>query len=105
MAMQRSTLMLCKESALARQFDDAVWTTQADTGSGGQSDSEDEGVMIEQSSYCFGKIVDQLRLRAITMPGTPLPPRPVIVPHEEKNFGRVVSYYLPEVEDFIITKP
>mmetsp|Transcript_87209 Transcript_87209/g.168964 ORF Transcript_87209/g.168964 Transcript_87209/m.168964 type:complete len:258 (+) Transcript_87209:370-1143(+) len=32
MAVKRSTLMLCKESVLARQFDDAMWTAQQEEG-------------------------------------------------------------------------
>jgi hypothetical protein len=101
MTVKRSTLMLCKESALARQFDDAVWSTQQQEAAA-DSDSDDDGVMIEQSAYCFGKIVDYLRLRAIAMPGVKQPPPPVIVEHQRKNFGRVVSFYFPGVEDFII---
>lgn len=100
MSVRRSTLMLmlCPESSLARQFDDAAWTQQPDSDS--DSDSNDEGVMIEHSAYCIGKIVDQLRLRAIATLDD-LPPLPSILEHEKKNFERVVTYYFPGVEDFI----
>eukprot|EP00668_Euglena_longa_P000364 GGOE01000467.1.p1 GENE.GGOE01000467.1~~GGOE01000467.1.p1 ORF type:complete len:545 (-),score=64.97 GGOE01000467.1:363-1997(-) len=102
MSVKRSTLTICPESALARQFDTSSWAMRADDGSG-CSDSEDEGVMIEQSAYCFGKIIDQLRLRAIMQPGDPLPPPPSVVAHERKTFLRMVSYYFPGCEDFILT--
>ena len=59
-------------------------------------------VMIEQSAYCFGKILDQLRQRALAMPGAPPPPPPVVAADEDKNFRRVVAYYFPGVEDFIL---
>ena len=45
MAVKRSTLRQCPDSLLGRQFDDESWTEQQD---GDDSDSEDEGVMIEQ---------------------------------------------------------
>ena len=100
MAVRRSTLRLCAESVLARQFDAAVWTEQVDSD---DSDEEEAGVMVEHSAYCFEKIVDQLRLRAIMRPGDPLPPAPVVAEHEQKNFLRVVQFFFPGSEDFILT--
>eukprot|EP01052_Picozoa_sp_SAG31_P032813 SAG31_NODE_3637_length_4035_cov_1.699695_2_plen_723_part_00 len=105
MSVKRSTLMLCEESALARKFDDAVWNQDDGDDSDDSDDSEGDSVMIEQSAYCFGKIVNQLRLRAIMLPDEPLPPPPSVVEHEQKNFQRVVAYYFPGVEDFILTAP
>ena len=87
MTTKRSTLMLCAESALARKFDEKVWA-QDEGGIG--SDSDDEGVPIDHSAYSFGKILDQLRLRAINQPGAPLPPAPTVAEHQRKNFERVV---------------
>jgi hypothetical protein len=104
MAVKRSTLRLCEESALARRFDDSVWTEQSGKGSDGSgSDSEDDGrVPIDQSAYCFGKIVDQLRTIATTREGVDAPvPAPEIVAHERQNFARVVKYFFPECEAFI----
>jgi len=109
MSVRRSTLMLCPDSALARQFDAATWGQRRgeEDGEGGTEgaaeESEDEGVMIEQSAHSFGKIIDQLRLRAILQPGEPLPPPPCVVAHERKTFHRMVSYYFPGCEDFILT--
>jgi len=55
------------------------------------------GVLIEQDAYCFGKILDQLRLRAMCdalQDMTPLPP-PTIRKSYQKRFKRIVKYYFP----------
>jgi len=55
------------------------------------------GVLIEQSPYCFGKILDQLRLRAMcnaVQDSPPLPP-PIIGKPYQKRFKRIVEYYFP----------
>jgi hypothetical protein len=108
--IKRSTIMLCSESALARQFDATVWTqggSSADRDS--DDDSDDEGVFIEQNAYCFRLILDQLRLIAIAgpqdgEPAQPLPPDPSVVNHEKANFEKLLHFYFPGVESFIKTK-
>lgn len=45
------------------------------------SDIDDAGVLVHQPAYAFGKMIDQLRLTALT-------------PH-------VVQYYFPEQEHFV----
>ena len=55
------------------------------------------GVLIEQDAYCFGKILDHLRLRAMCdalQDTTPLPP-PTIRKSYQKRFKRIVKYYFP----------
>jgi hypothetical protein len=56
--------------------------------------------MIEQPAYAFGKLIDQLRLIAITPPDAVIP-RVYIAPHAKSNFETVVQYYFPGQEDFI----
>lgn len=100
MTVKRSTLMFFKESALARQFDDAVWATHLQEE--GECDSEDEGILIEHSSYCFGKIIDHLRLHAMVMPGMDPPLVPVVSDHQRDNFSRVVAFYYPGMADVFV---
>ena len=105
---KRTTLMLCADSALARQFDAAVWAQQAGGGAAAadesDSDEDDTGVVfIEQNAYCFKKIVHQLRLVGMTPPGEPIPP-PVIAEHEQKSFDKMVNFYFPGNEAFIKTE-
>jgi hypothetical protein len=124
MSVKRSTLRLCEGSVLAKQFDDSTWKQQgggADGGDasvgddwvgggggggggGGNSDDDDDDlVLIEQPSYCFGKIIDHLRIRAIN-PGTEqmAAPPPVVAAHERCSFEAVVGYYFPGSESFIL---
>ena len=108
---KRSTLMLCAESALARQFDDTMWTRQRDEGGqergvgggggGGSDDDDDDAVFIEQPTYAFLKLIDQLRLIGMGGHDNP-PPPPMVAQHEREIFERVVRYYFPGVEDFIM---
>jgi len=56
-----------------------------------------EGFLIEQSSYCFGKILDQLRLHALRSAFhdmAPIPPPTIREPYR-KRFKRIVEYYFP----------
>merc|ERR1719162_105324 len=56
-----------------------------------------EGFLIEQSSYCFGKILDQLWLHALCSAFhhmAPLPPPTIREPYR-KRFKRIVEYYFP----------
>ena len=102
MAVRRSTLQLCPGSVLGRQFDDESWTEQMVRISEDSEDSEEEGVMLEQSSYCFAKILDQLRLRAMQQGGAAPPPPPSVAAGEQKSFERLVGFYFPGCEDFIL---
>mmetsp|Transcript_32027 Transcript_32027/g.88488 ORF Transcript_32027/g.88488 Transcript_32027/m.88488 type:complete len:731 (+) Transcript_32027:106-2298(+) len=102
--VRRSTLMLCAESALARKFDNKVWsqlTANREVDEDEVSGSETDDILIEHSAYCFGKIIDQLRLKAMVPSDETLPP-PRIASHERDNFERIVKYYFPGVEDFIL---
>jgi hypothetical protein len=55
--MRRSTLRLCEGSVMYHQFDDTTWC----------SDDGDAEVLIVQSPYAFGKLINQLRLKAISV--------------------------------------
>jgi len=99
LSAKRSTLMRCADSALARKFDDAVWTQPA---RGASSDSEDDYEPIDFSAYCFGKMVDHLRLLALTSNDAESVSAPVIRADELNNFERLVKYYFPGREDWFI---
>ena len=102
---RRSTLTTCPDSVLATQFDAETWGSYGDGGGGGGGtspgrgglsaalegdDSDDEGVFIESSPYCFAKIVDQLRLMAMaTAAGDPPPPPPLVAVDEAANIRRM----------------
>lgn len=78
-------------------------------------------IFVDQNPYCFGKMIDQLRLHAICRVNDRLwpdskkdefceqglkrrsPPRSIICEHEEKRFKRTVDYYFPgeEASSFI----
>eukprot|EP01045_Picozoa_sp_COSAG04_P031289 COSAG04_NODE_5739_length_1506_cov_1.019190_1_plen_276_part_10 len=60
-------------------------------------------VEAEPNPYCFKKIVDQLRLIAIAVPGDP-PPAPIVAKHEEQNFEVAMQSYFAGHEDFVQTK-
>jgi hypothetical protein len=96
-AVRRSTLRQYEGSVLSCQFDDTAWC-QGEQDSGSVSD---DGVMVEQPAYAFGKLIDQLRLMAMTPPDMKVP-RSYIAPHEEGNFHAVVHYYFPGQEHQII---
>eukprot|EP00588_Corethron_pennatum_P027358 CAMPEP_0194312080 /NCGR_PEP_ID=MMETSP0171-20130528/9001_1 /TAXON_ID=218684 /ORGANISM="Corethron pennatum, Strain L29A3" /LENGTH=601 /DNA_ID=CAMNT_0039066451 /DNA_START=172 /DNA_END=1977 /DNA_ORIENTATION=+ len=168
MAVKRSTLGRCRDSVLAKQFDDPLWTRNGTCPSVkdwdfnqvakwaseqtnipgdvaqklskhkingselllfGRDDLKDLGIdrlgtlatvisainelkksasdnviFVEQSAYCFGKIIDQLRLRNMCQPGDELPPGPNICEPEKKRFKRIVEYYFPgeEASSFIL---
>jgi len=52
---------------------------------------------IEHSPYCFGKIVDYLRLKSAFCNGliSVDPPRPTVRQSEKQRFRRIVDYYFP----------
>jgi len=171
MAVKRSTLGLCRDSVLAKQFDDPLWKQNGNLGSVehwdfeqvatwasetknipdevtqklsenkikgyelllfGRDDLKEIGItrpgtlatvigainelknsalgnviLVEQSAYCFGKMIDQLRLRAMSQPDEELPPEPEIREPDKKRFKRIVEYYFPgdEASSFIIGPP
>ena len=52
--------------------------------------------LIEHSPYCFGKILDHLRLKwlqSIDLTGEPAPP--AVCDSQQKRFEKVVKYYFP----------
>jgi hypothetical protein len=106
--VKRSTLMLCPDSVLAR-FDTETWHqyeaaySSGDTESDSDEDNSTAVIKIDHQKYCFLKIIDQLRLVAMAQPGEP-PPPPIIAEHEQANFEKMVNYYFPGREDFIVTK-
>mmetsp|Transcript_9232 Transcript_9232/g.18874 ORF Transcript_9232/g.18874 Transcript_9232/m.18874 type:complete len:257 (+) Transcript_9232:364-1134(+) len=168
MAVKRSTLGLCRDSVLAKQFDDprwkrddssrsvegwdvervSKWASETDTlpdevarklrehaidGSAllvfGRDDLKEIGitapgtlakiihaiqklknsargdvVLVEESAYCFGKMIDQLRLRAMCGTDDEQPPEPEIREPDKKRFKRIVEYYFPgdEASSFIL---
>mmetsp|Transcript_4429 Transcript_4429/g.7734 ORF Transcript_4429/g.7734 Transcript_4429/m.7734 type:complete len:613 (-) Transcript_4429:273-2111(-) len=60
-------------------------------------------VLIEQSPYCFQKIVDHLRLIAMRQPYEPMPPAPHVNPQERKHFRKVVEFYFPgQTAEFLL---
>lgn len=62
-------------------------------------------VFVEHSAYCFGKVIDQLRIAAMQqLLDTPLP-APQVRSYERKRFKTIVEYYFPgESADFIMGK-
>ncbi len=104
---KRETLMLCGESALARQFDPELWAQHVVNADASESDSDEDdadAVLIQQPPYCFRKIVDQLRLLKISPADEP-PPPPVVSPHKQDEFEKMLSYYFPgSLEAFIRTQ-
>jgi len=90
MTTNRSTLQVYKDSVLARQFD-KVWT---DKGC-----SDEHAALIEHSPYCFGKILDFLRLKELNdnkfANGLWLPQ---VCDSERDRFRKIVDYYFPGEE-------
>ena len=58
--------------------------------------SQDAVTLIEHSPYCFGKILDYLRLKRFSSIGLGKEPAPPIVcEHKKEMFEKVVKYYFP----------
>ncbi len=58
--------------------------------------SQDVSTLIEHSPYCFGKILDHLRLKrlqSINLAEEPAPPS--VCESQQKRFEKVVKYYFP----------
>merc|ERR1740139_665234 len=127
MAVKRSTLGLCRDSVLAKQFENKINGTELLLF--GRDDLKEIGItrpgtlatvigaidelknshlgnviLVEQSTYCFGKMIDQLRLRAMCEVDDELAPEPSIREPDKKRFKRVVDYYFPgdESSSFIL---
>jgi hypothetical protein len=107
MSVRRSTLRLCEASVLYHQFDDTAWCQgnkrerQSEAGIDTDNDDDDAGVLIDQSPYAFGKLINHLRLKAMLSPGVKVP-RLYIAEQEMTNFEAVVQYYFPGQEEFIL---
>lgn len=92
MTTTRATLLVTDDSVLARQFDDTKWTEQG------------ECTLIEHSPYCFGKILDYLRLKRFhDQDFIDEPPLPTVHQNQRNRFQKVVRYYFPgESSKFIL---
>lgn len=54
------------------------------------------GTLIEHSPYCFGKILDYLRLKRLHNDGfIDEPPLPIVCDNQKNRFQKVVRYYFP----------
>lgn len=100
---KRSTLLLCPESAFAQLITAESGQAKADDDSEDSEDSgeEDMGVFIEENTYCVNKIVDQLRLRAMSKPNAS-PPPPSISKDRQDTFLVVLKKFFSGVEHFIM---
>ncbi len=69
--------------------------------------SQDVVTLIEHSPYCFGKILDYLRMKRFSSMGLGNEPAPPIVcEHKKEMFEKVVKYYFPgESSDPILGSP
>jgi hypothetical protein len=102
MSVKRSTLRMVANSPLACKFDDETWP---ETTSAAGDDSDDEGMSIDFSAYCFGAVLDHLRLLAVASYTGATVPRPSIRSDQRDNFARLVKYYFPGQEDTFIPIP
>lgn len=57
--------------------------------------NDNDVTLVEHSAYCFGKIIDHLRLLSLRMPDDPLPPPPQIRKSDKHRFERTVDFYFP----------
>jgi hypothetical protein len=101
MDVKRSTLRLCEDSVLSCQFDDAAWCQDGQQSGSDSEEETGEGVFIEQPAYAFSKVIDQLRLMAITAPDLKTT-MTRILPHEKGNYVSLVRYYFPGQENLFI---
>ena len=92
MTTTRATLLVTDDSVLAQQFDDTKWTEQGCT------------TLIEHSPYCFGKILDYLRLKRFhDQDFIDEPPLPIVHHNQRNRFQKVVKYFFPgESSKFIL---
>ena len=99
MSAKRSTLRMVANSPLACKFDDEIWPEST---SAAGDDSDDEGTSIDFSAYCFGAVLDHLRLLAVASYTGATVPLPSIRADQKDNFARLVKYYFPGQEDTFI---
>ncbi|KAK1732631.1 hypothetical protein QTG54_016692 [Skeletonema marinoi] len=65
--------------------------------------SQDTATLIEYSPYCFGKILDYLRLKRLQTLGlVDEPALPIVCESQKKRFEKVVKYYFPGNSSFIL---
>ena len=85
MVTTRSTLCIDDDCMLARQFDNSKWTEQ------------DSSTLIEFNPYCFGKVLDHLRLKRLHSLGLIAnePTFPKVRDSHKKSFENCVNYYFP----------
>ncbi len=99
MSAKRSTLRMVANSPLACKFDAQIWPEST---SAAGDDSDDEGMSIDFSAYCFGAVLDHLRLLAVASYTGSTVPLPSIRADQKDNFARLVKYYFPGQEDTFI---
>lgn len=100
---RRSTLALCPESALAKRFlvPDEDTSAGGESGSSDSDDDDDAAIVIEEDHYCFRKILNQLRLRAIC---DTEPPPPAISSDKREAFDSALGQHFAGHEAFILGK-
>lgn len=102
---RRSTLTLCPQSALAKRFlapdEDPSGGGERGSGSSDSDDDDDNAVVIEEDYYCFRKILNQLRLRAIC---DGEPPPPAISSDKRDAFDSALAQHFEGHETFILGK-
>ncbi|KAL3811728.1 hypothetical protein ACHAXA_009502 [Cyclostephanos tholiformis] len=61
--------------------------------------SQDVVTLIEHSPYCFGKILDYLRLKQLHLSGLIInePKLPEVCDMQKRRFEKVVKYYFPGI--------
>eukprot|EP00984_Skeletonema_dohrnii_P028612 scaffold18662_cov101-Skeletonema_dohrnii-CCMP3373.AAC.5 len=65
--------------------------------------SQDTATLIEYSPYCFGKILDYLRLKHLQTLGlVDDPALPTVCESQKRRFEKVVKYYFPGNSSFIL---
>ena len=114
LCVRRDVLLLSPESRLARDFGAEGRAAAAGSGgSGSQSESSDEEergvVSLEHSPLAFKALVDCLRLKKAVgcgvgggvAAGADVAP-PVVPAHEREEFEKLVRFYFPENEEFIL---
>eukprot|EP00984_Skeletonema_dohrnii_P021398 scaffold10679_cov99-Skeletonema_dohrnii-CCMP3373.AAC.3 len=69
-----------------------------------KASNEDKVTQIEHSPYCFGKILDHLRLKQLhSVNLSDEPSSPTVCESQKKSFEKVVDYYFPgESSKFIL---
>ena len=70
--------------------------------------SRDVVTLVEHSPYCFGKILDYLRLKRLHLCGLIVEPPnlPIVCDTKKERFEKVVKYYFPgDSAKFILAFP